>query len=164
MTSGDSSWKWWVERSIGVLAAGSGVAAWIAMSHPDTAAGLKTSAATSASAAPATAPQRIPTSYRAAHVLVSWAGATDSMQTRSKAEARARIEEVKARLAAGEAFEALAGEYGDDATRARGGDLGVIQLGFFPKVIDDAVLALAPGQVSGVVETRFGYHLMKRLK
>src|SRR5690554_2824562 len=77
-------------------------------------------------------------------------------------EAAERLQEVRQRLADGEAFEALALEYSDDPTTAeQGGDLGTISRGFFGDEFDDAAFSLAPGQVSSIVETSNGLHLVK---
>ena len=93
---------------------------------------------------------------RVSHIMVTFNG------ERSRDEASARLEEVRQRLAEGDAFEALALEYSDDPTTAeQGGDLGTISRGFFGDDFDDAAFALAPGQVSNVVETNNGLHLIK---
>jgi peptidyl-prolyl cis-trans isomerase D len=93
---------------------------------------------------------------RVSHIMISF------NDDRSRDEAMERAEEVRQRLADGEDFEALAFEYSDDpASAEQGGDLGVISRGFFGDDFDDAAFALAPGQVSGVVETSSGLHLVK---
>lgn len=99
----------------------------------------------------------------AAHVLVQWAGSTSSKQKRSKADALARAQEAKAKLDAGEDFATVASSYDDDAARARGGDLGTFAPGTFPKAFEIAASWLGVGDVSDIVETSFGYHIIKRL-
>ncbi|MFQ3787308.1 SurA N-terminal domain-containing protein [Halomonas sp. A29] len=93
---------------------------------------------------------------RVSHIMVTFDG------ERSRDEAVARLEEVRERLAAGESFDELALAYSDDpSTAEQGGDLGVISRGFFGDAFDDAAFALSPGQVSGIVETDNGLHLVK---
>jgi len=99
----------------------------------------------------------------AAHVLVQWAGSTSSKQRRSKADALARAQEAKAKLDAGEDFAAVALAYDDDGARTRGGDLGTFSPGTFPKPFEAAVAGLDIGGVSDIVETSFGFHIIKRL-
>ncbi len=78
-------------------------------------------------------------------------------------DARARAEEALSRLAQGESFEPLALEYGDDATRSRGGDLGTFTRRKFPAAFTSAAFALEPGETShSVVETRYGFHVIRR--
>jgi parvulin-like peptidyl-prolyl isomerase len=100
---------------------------------------------------------------RAAHVLVQWAGSKDSKQSRTKADALTRAKEAKARIDAGEDFAAVALSYDDDGARTRGGDLGAFTPGTFPKSFESAVAKLDVGGVSDIVETSFGYHIIKRL-
>jgi len=93
---------------------------------------------------------------RVSHIMASHNG------ERTREEAVERLEAVRQRLAEGDDFEALALEYSDDpASAEQGGDLGVISRGFFGDAFDDAAFALAPGQVSGIVETSSGLHLIK---
>ncbi|QOR38775.1 peptidylprolyl isomerase [Billgrantia diversa] len=93
---------------------------------------------------------------RVSHIMVTFDG------ERSRDEAMARLEEVRDRLAEGESFEELALEYSDDpSTAEQGGDLGVISRGFFGDAFDEAAFALAPGQVSSIIETDNGLHLIK---
>lgn len=74
---------------------------------------------------------------------------------------RAKAEEVLKRLRAGEDFAKLAGEFGSDGTKDKGGDLGW----FGPRDMDPdfskAAYALKPGEISDVVQTRFGFHIIK---
>lgn len=74
---------------------------------------------------------------------------------------RAKAEEVLKRLRAGEDFAKLAGEFGSDGTKDKGGDLGW----FGPRDMDPdfskAAYALKPGEISDVVQTKFGFHIIK---
>lgn len=101
---------------------------------------------------------------QASHILVSWKGAMRSAQTRTKDEAKKRIDEVIAKLKKGEDFGKLAAEYGEDGTKMRGGDLGPFARGDMVKPFADAAFGLKVGEVSGIVTTDFGYHVIKRTK
>jgi peptidyl-prolyl cis-trans isomerase SurA len=80
----------------------------------------------------------------------------------AKAAARKRAEETLARIQKGESFTRVAQEVSEDpATRASGGDLGFFGRGDLDTTFTAAALALRPGQLSGVVETQFGYHLIR---
>ncbi|HEV3469332.1 MAG TPA: peptidylprolyl isomerase [Pyrinomonadaceae bacterium] len=75
---------------------------------------------------------------------------------------RAKIETVLGRARAGEDFEALANEFTEDPSgKGKGGDLGWFGRGQMVKPFEDAAFALKPGEVGGVVETRFGFHVIK---
>lgn len=66
------------------------------------------------------------------------------------------------RLDQGEDFEQLAKELSEDPGSAKqGGDLGIINAGMIPGPFEDTVFALQAGQISDVVETEFGYHIVK---
>ena len=103
-----------------------------------------------------------PAQIRASHILVSYAGAQSSEQTRTKDQARARAEELLARLRRGEDFAKLAADYGEDATKQKGGDLGTFGHGMMVPPFESAAFALRKGETSGLVETPFGFHLIKR--
>ena len=78
-----------------------------------------------------------------------------------RGETLLRIQSIQDRLRRGDNFAALALEYSDDPSRARGGDLGYLERSQMVGAFADAAFALEPGQVSDIVETRFGYHLIK---
>lgn len=81
----------------------------------------------------------------------------------SDAEAKAAAEKAQAELQAGASFAELAQQYSDDiASKEQGGQLEPIEKGFQDPAFDDAVFALsAPEQVSELVRSEFGYHLIK---
>jgi peptidyl-prolyl cis-trans isomerase C len=99
-----------------------------------------------------------PEQVKASHILIK----VDPKEDESKkAAARKKIEEIQQRLKKGEDFATLAKELSQCPSSAEGGDLGYFQRGQMAKPFEDAAFALAPGDVSGIVETKFGYHLIK---
>ncbi len=102
---------------------------------------------------------RVPESYEVAGIL-----SVPQVSEAAKRGATERMMEVRAKLDAGESFEDLAREYSDDVTAASGGDLGFIARGIMVPEFEDAVFALDPGEVSGVVPTRFGFHIIQAVE
>lgn len=112
--------------------------------------------------APKTVQPAPPGSVRASHVLIAYSGAERSTATRSKEEALELAQEIAKKAKAGEDFGELAKAYSDCPTAEKGGDLGFFQKGRMAKPFEDASFAMNPGDVSDVVETQFGYHVIKR--
>ena len=94
---------------------------------------------------------------RASHILIKVDPGADEAK---KAEARTKIESLQAKLKNGEDFGALAKEYSEGPSGPKGGDLGFFGRGQMVKPFEETVFTMKPGQVSGMVETRFGYHLI----
>ena len=82
-------------------------------------------------------------------------------ETTSEAEGRARIDRVKDRLEAGAKFEDMARINSEDASSAKGGDLGWISPGDTVPEFEQAMANLAIGETSRAVRTPFGWHLLK---
>lgn len=122
-----------------------------------------TSASATASANPA-APQTAPERIAAQHLLVAYKGAAAAPKTatRTKEQARKRAEDAARRAKAGEDFSALVAEYSDDPTVKNRGNLGVFNRESKVKPFADAAFALPVNGVSDVVETQFGFHVIKR--
>ena len=99
-----------------------------------------------------------PEQVRASHILIKVEPQADESQ---KTAARKKIEEIQQRLQKGEDFAALAQEFSQCPSSAKGGDLGYFRRGQMVKPFEEAAFALKPGEVSDVVETKFGYHLIK---
>jgi parvulin-like peptidyl-prolyl isomerase len=74
---------------------------------------------------------------------------------------RAKAEEVLKRARAGEDFAKLAQEFGTDGTKDKGGDLGWFGPGQMNADFEKATYALKPGEISDVVQTSFGFHIIK---
>jgi parvulin-like peptidyl-prolyl isomerase len=108
-----------------------------------------------------------PTSIAASHFLVMYKGSMRAPETvtRTKDEAKARALEGLAKVKKGEDFAKIVGEYSDEPGAAqRGGALGDFTADRMVKPFSDAAFALKVGQVSGLVETPFGFHVIKRTK
>ena len=82
-------------------------------------------------------------------------------ETTSEAEARARIDRVKDRLDTGAKFEDMARINSEDASSAKGGDLGWVNPGDTVPDFERAYAKAAPGDVIGPVRTPFGFHLIR---
>ena len=83
--------------------------------------------------------------------------------TRTREEARTRAEEVLRRARAGEDFADLARRFSDEpGASTSGGDLGQFGHGQMVPPFERAAFALAVGAISDIVETDFGFHVIKR--
>jgi peptidyl-prolyl cis-trans isomerase C len=99
-----------------------------------------------------------PEQVRASHILfMAGEDATDE----AKAEKRGEAEKVLAQIRDGGDFSALATANSDCPSASKGGDLGYFSRGQMVPPFEEAAFAMKPGDVSGLVETRFGYHIIK---
>jgi peptidyl-prolyl cis-trans isomerase D len=96
---------------------------------------------------------------KARHIL---AKVTADAPEADKKAAREKVEAAKKRITeGGEDFAAVAKEVSEDGSAAKGGDLGFFGVGAMVKPFEDAAFALEKDQLSEIVESRFGYHLIK---
>ncbi len=115
---------------------------------------------------PAAKPAADQEMVEASHLLIKYKGAfrAGPEATRTKEEAKKRAEEAAAKAQKGVPFEKLVAEYSEGPTKSRGGKLGRFSRKQMVKPFADAAFALKPGETSGVVETRFGFHVIHRTK
>lgn len=99
---------------------------------------------------------------RASHILLMYAGSDRSTATRSKEQAQTEIEALKQQLESGSDFAELARQHSDCPSSRSGGDLGMFGRGQMVGPFEEAAFGMQVGETSGVVETAFGYHLIKR--
>lgn len=101
----------------------------------------------------------VPEQVRARHILVKVPPDADAD---AKSAARKQAEDLLAQVKAGGDFAALAKEHsGDPGSAAKGGDLGLFGRGRMTPAFEDAAFALQAGGLSDVVETPFGFHIIK---
>lgn len=101
---------------------------------------------------------------KASHILVSYKGASNAEAgvTRTKEQAKARADQLRTRVAGGENFAALARVESDGPSKAEGGSLGTFSRGMMVPSFENAAFALQKvGDVSEVIETQFGYHIIR---
>lgn len=121
--------------------------------------------ASSPAAPAASAAEAAPTVIAAQHILVAYKGAKGAPKnvTRSKADAKKRAEEVLERIKKGEDFSALVKTFSEDPGSVdRMGSVGKFERGKMVKPFSDAAFALKVDEVSAVVESEFGFHIIKR--
>jgi peptidyl-prolyl cis-trans isomerase SurA len=100
--------------------------------------------------------QRLTEEVKASHILVTIPGATDTLAAYNK------IVNIKKRIAAGEDFEKLASESSEDpSAKSNGGSLGYFTAMQMVYTFENVAYNLKVGEVSGIVKTRFGYHIIK---
>lgn len=100
-----------------------------------------------------------PERVRASHILITAAKDADAAtRTAARTKAEGILKEVKA----GKDFAALAKQHSQDpGSGAQGGDLGFFQQGQMVGPFNDAAFSMKPGQTSGIVETDFGFHIIR---
>jgi len=99
-----------------------------------------------------------PEAIRASEILIK---VDSKAEAAKKEEARKKLVDIQKRLQKGEGFAILAKDFSQSASATQGGDLGMLPRGSMPKAFDDAAFSLKPGEVSNVVETELGFHLIK---
>jgi len=99
---------------------------------------------------------------RASHILLMYKGSSRSSATRSKEEAQQQIDAIKQQIDGGTDFAQLAAQHSDCPSGKQGGDLGMFGRGQMVGPFEETAFGLAVGATSGVVETDFGYHIIRR--
>lgn len=108
---------------------------------------------------------RQPKEVGARHILVMHVKSREHPDSikRTRDEALKRAQECLMKVRAGEDWDALVKEYSDEpGADSRHGDLGVFARGMMVKAFSDAAFELRVGQVSEVVETPYGFHIIQR--
>ena len=99
-----------------------------------------------------------PEQVRASHILIK---VDENASETQKTEAHKKIKEVQQKLQKGEDFATLAKTYSEGPSAPGGGNLGYFRRGQMVKPFEDAAFKLKAGETSDIVETPFGYHLIK---
>jgi len=99
---------------------------------------------------------------QASHILLMYQGSSNSTAARTKEEARQQIDGLAGQLRNGGSFEELARTHSDCPPSQQGGDLGKFGPGQMVKPFEKAAFSLEVGDTSDVVETDFGFHIIRR--
>ena len=99
-----------------------------------------------------------PDAVRASHILIIVPPEADA---KAKAALKARAEEALKAAKSGQDFGTLAKQYSQDGSASRGGDLGFFPRGQMVPEFDKAAFSMQPGEISSLVQTQFGYHIIK---
>ena len=106
---------------------------------------------------------KVPEQIQVSHILIQFnVPEGQELTEQLKKEANDKIKVVQEKLESGEDFATLAKSYSEDtASKENGGDIGLISEGQTIKEFEDAAFALKVGEVNDIVETAYGYHLIK---
>jgi parvulin-like peptidyl-prolyl isomerase len=99
---------------------------------------------------------------RASHILINHADAPQANTQLSAEDAMKKIETLKSDIEGGTSFDQVSGEHSDCPSAGQGGDLGSFGRGAMVPEFDQAAFDLEIGEMSEVVETVFGYHIIYR--
>lgn len=105
----------------------------------------------------------VPEQVKVSHILIKFAiPEGQELNDTIKAEAKTKITDIQEQLNNGSDFAELAKQYSEDtASAVNGGDIGFISKGQTVAEFEEAAFALEVGQLSEIVETTFGYHIIK---
>ncbi|MHB1838862.1 MAG: peptidylprolyl isomerase [Acidobacteriaceae bacterium] len=102
---------------------------------------------------------QVPEQVRVRHILIK---VPSNANAQTVAAAQAKAEDILKQLKAGGNFADLAKKYSDDpGSKTQGGELGFIQHGATVPAFDQAAFSLQPGQLSPVIRTQFGFHILQ---
>lgn len=102
----------------------------------------------------------LPPTVDISHILIQLSPSDESLQ-----EAYTKIEKIQKMLKDGADFAQLAREYSEDpGTASRGGDLGFVSRGDFVKEFEEVAFGLNEGEISDIVQTQFGFHIIQLLE
>lgn len=101
---------------------------------------------------------RRPEAVKASHILIKVDPEADEDQIKM---AKSTIEKINSQIKSGEDFATLAKQYSQDPSSENGGDIGFFERGQTLKPFEEAAFTLEPGDVSDIVKTEAGYHLIK---
>ncbi|MCK5165829.1 MAG: peptidylprolyl isomerase [Rhodospirillaceae bacterium] len=104
----------------------------------------------------------MPDSISCSHILLMYDGSMRSSSDKSKDDAKTLIDDLKSQLDDGADFAELAEKHSDCPSSEKGGDLGTFGRNQMVKKFEDAAFALDIDEVTDVVETAFGYHIIHR--
>ena len=100
-----------------------------------------------------------PETVKARHILIGFKG---DMTEDQKKELRKKADDVLKKAKGGDDFAQLASEYSDDpGSKTKGGELGYFPKGNMVPEFENAAFNLKPGEISNVIETPYGYHIIK---
>lgn len=101
---------------------------------------------------------------RAAHILITWTASSEDSVSYDDRNALRVIRNIQDEILFGQAiFEEMAFNYSHCTSAADSGRLPAFTSGAITEELDSTISALHPGEISGIIRTRFGYHLVKRL-
>lgn len=83
------------------------------------------------------------------------------LSVEKKKEAKKKVQEALAKVKSGEDFAKIAKKYSEDPSASSGGQLGTFGRGQMVTEFEDAAFSMKPGQISDIVETQYGYHIIK---
>ncbi len=98
----------------------------------------------------------------ASHILLSFDGSQNASSARTRDDALEEIVGLKTQVTDGAEFSVLAKEHSDCPSSSQGGDLGEFGRGMMVPEFEQAAFGMGVGEVSDVIETPFGYHLIHR--
>lgn len=101
---------------------------------------------------------KTPASVRASHILVKL---EENASPEAKAKAREKITAIRKKIADGGDFAAVAKEVSECPSKEQGGDLGFFQKGQMVGPFETAAFSLKVGELSDIVETEYGYHIIR---
>jgi peptidyl-prolyl cis-trans isomerase C len=101
---------------------------------------------------------KTPEAVRASHILVN---VDKTASAEDKAKALEKIKAIQKRIQSGEDFAKVAKEVSDCPSKEKGGDLDFFQKGQMVPAFENAAFSMKPGETSDIVETEFGYHLIR---
>jgi len=99
-----------------------------------------------------------PEQVKASHILIK---VESKAKESEKEDALKKIRDIQKKQVKGDDFAKLAKEYSQGPSNAKGGDLGYFKRGQMVPAFEEVAFKLKPGEVSDIVKTRFGYHLIK---